>query len=92
MSSLRADFDELRERIRHGRELGDASFEPIFTRSDPGREAPNASLGGKAPSRGLGGSHVFDCGEPLGSPSERSILVALSHGGQGVASQLVADQ
>lgn len=30
MSSLRADFDELRERIRHGRELGDASFEPIY--------------------------------------------------------------
>lgn len=30
MSSLRADFDELRERIRHGRELGHASFEPVF--------------------------------------------------------------
>lgn len=30
MSSLRADFDELRERIKHGRELGHASFEPIF--------------------------------------------------------------
>src|SRR4051794_22341086 len=30
MSSLRADFDELRERIRQGRELGHASFEPIF--------------------------------------------------------------
>jgi hypothetical protein len=30
MSSLKADFDELRERIRHGRELGHASFEPIF--------------------------------------------------------------
>lgn len=30
MSSLRADFDELRERIRHGRELGHASFEPIY--------------------------------------------------------------
>ena len=30
MSSLRADFDELRERIRNGRELGHASFEPIY--------------------------------------------------------------
>ena len=30
MSSLRADFDELRERIKHGREVGHASFEPIY--------------------------------------------------------------
>ena len=30
MSSLTADFDELRERIRQGRELGPASFEPIY--------------------------------------------------------------
>jgi hypothetical protein len=30
MSSLRSDFDELRERIRHGRDLGHASFEPIY--------------------------------------------------------------
>jgi hypothetical protein len=30
MSSLKADFDELHERIRHGRELGHASFEPIY--------------------------------------------------------------
>ncbi len=30
MSSLRTDFDELRERIRNGRELGHASFEPIY--------------------------------------------------------------
>lgn len=30
MSSLKADFDELRERIRHGRKLGHASFEPIY--------------------------------------------------------------
>lgn len=30
MSSLKADFDELRERIRHGREPGHASFEPIY--------------------------------------------------------------
>ena len=30
MSSLRVDFDELRKRIRHGRELGYASFEPIY--------------------------------------------------------------
>lgn len=27
---LKADFDELRERVRHGRELGHASFEPIY--------------------------------------------------------------
>jgi hypothetical protein len=30
MSLLKADFDELRERIRHGRELSHASFEPIY--------------------------------------------------------------
>jgi hypothetical protein len=30
MSSLKDDFNELRNRIRHGRELGHASFEPIF--------------------------------------------------------------
>ena len=30
MSSLKADFEELRERIRHGREIGHASFEPIY--------------------------------------------------------------
>ncbi len=30
MSSLNADFDELRERIRRGRELGHAGFEPIY--------------------------------------------------------------
>ena len=30
MSSLKADFDELRERIRHGRDLGHAGFEPIY--------------------------------------------------------------
>lgn len=30
MSSLKADFNELLERIRHGRELGHASFEPIY--------------------------------------------------------------
>jgi BREX protein BrxB len=30
MSSLRADFNELLQRIRQGREVGHASFEPIF--------------------------------------------------------------
>src|SRR6185295_2679377 len=30
MSSLKADFDELRERIRRGRDLGHSSFEPIY--------------------------------------------------------------
>lgn len=30
MFSLKADFDELCERIRRGRELGHASFEPIY--------------------------------------------------------------
>lgn len=30
MYSLKADFDELRERIRHGREVGHASFEPVY--------------------------------------------------------------
>lgn len=30
MSSLDNDFNELIERIRHGREFGHASFEPIF--------------------------------------------------------------
>lgn len=30
MSSLKADFNELLERIRHGRAFGHASFEPIY--------------------------------------------------------------
>jgi hypothetical protein len=30
MSSLKADFSELLERIRHGRAFGHASFEPIY--------------------------------------------------------------
>lgn len=30
MPSLKADFDELRERVKQGRELGHASFEPIY--------------------------------------------------------------
>jgi len=30
MPSLKDNFDELRERIRHGRELSHASFEPIY--------------------------------------------------------------
>jgi hypothetical protein len=30
MSSLKADFNELLQRIRQGREVGHASFEPIF--------------------------------------------------------------
>jgi hypothetical protein len=30
MSSLKADFDELMERVRAGRDFGHASFEPIF--------------------------------------------------------------
>jgi hypothetical protein len=30
MSSLKANFDELLERIRHGRDLGHASYEPIY--------------------------------------------------------------
>jgi bacteriophage exclusion system BrxB-like protein len=30
MSSLRENFDELLERVRQGRELGHASFEPIY--------------------------------------------------------------
>jgi hypothetical protein len=29
MSSFKADFNELVERIRYGRELGHASFEPL---------------------------------------------------------------
>jgi hypothetical protein len=30
MSSLKADFDELVERMRHGRDFAQASFEPIY--------------------------------------------------------------
>jgi len=30
MASLNADFQELLERIRHGRELGHAGFEPVY--------------------------------------------------------------
>lgn len=38
MSSLKADFDELRERIRLGRQLGHASFEPIYYLVFPPRQ------------------------------------------------------
>ena len=37
MSSLKADFEELLERIRHGRDLGHASFEPIYYLIFPAR-------------------------------------------------------
>ena len=30
VSSLKADFNELLERVRHGREFAHASYEPIF--------------------------------------------------------------
>ena len=30
MSSLKADFDELRNRVRQGRDLGHAGFEPVY--------------------------------------------------------------
>lgn len=30
MSSLKADFDELRQRIKQGRELGHSGFEPVY--------------------------------------------------------------
>lgn len=30
MSLLKADFDELRDRIRQGRDLGNAGFEPVY--------------------------------------------------------------
>ena len=30
MSSLKADFDELRERVRQGRDLANAGFEPVY--------------------------------------------------------------
>lgn len=38
MSSLKADFNELLERIRHGRELGHASYEPIYYLIFPPRQ------------------------------------------------------
>ena len=38
MSSLKANFDELIERIRHGRDLGHVSVEPIFYLVFPPRE------------------------------------------------------
>jgi len=41
MSSLKADFDELRERIRQGRELGHAGFEPIYYLVFPPRQILN---------------------------------------------------
>ena len=57
MSSLKADFNELRERIRHGREFGHASFEPIYylvfsPESDPRGEAPDAGLDRQAAQEG----------------------------------------
>lgn len=30
MSSLQADFDDLRAKIRHGRDVGQAGFEPVY--------------------------------------------------------------
>ncbi|WP_121969232.1 BREX protein BrxB domain-containing protein [Leptolyngbya sp. BC1307] len=30
MSSLKADFEDLRQKVRRGRELGNASFEPVY--------------------------------------------------------------
>ena len=38
MSSLKADFDEMLERIRQGRDLGHASFEPIYYLVFPPRQ------------------------------------------------------
>lgn len=38
MSSLKADFNELVERIRHGRQLSTASFEPIYYLIFPPRQ------------------------------------------------------
>lgn len=38
MYSLKSDFDELRERIRQGRELNHASFEPIYYLVFPSRQ------------------------------------------------------
>ena len=38
MSSLKADFNELLERIRHGRDLGHASYEPIYYLIFPPRQ------------------------------------------------------
>jgi hypothetical protein len=38
MSSLKSNFDELRRRVRDGRELGYASFEPIYYLAFPPQE------------------------------------------------------
>ncbi len=41
MSSLKSNFDELRRRVRDGRELGYASFEPIYYLVFPPQEIIN---------------------------------------------------
>lgn len=38
MSSLKADFEELIKQIRHGREVGHASFEPVYYLVFPPKE------------------------------------------------------
>ena len=74
MSSLRTDFDELRERIRNGRELGHASFEPIYylifspERILEVKRQTTTRLGGKTPSGRLGCSQFFYRGISMASP------------------------
>ena len=89
MSSLKADFDELRERIRHGRELGHASFEPIYYLVFP----PEQILDVKQTSpRRLGCSYIFYHRTDMGTAQGRFVVVALCDGGQICSVGLAADQ
>jgi len=80
MSSLKADFDELRERIRHGRELGHASFEPIYYLVFP----PDQILEGCP--------HLLHCGTNLGITQRGSVLATLGSARQIVPAGLAAHQ
>ena len=97
MSSLRADFDELRERTRNGRELGHASFEPIYYLIfSPERilevKRQNTRLGGKTSSGRLGCSQFFYRRKSMASPHGRSLLAPLLSRGQSVPPGLVTNK
>ncbi len=97
MSSLKADFDELRERIRHGRELGHASFEPIYYLVFPPEqilEVKRQTPAWVAKLHQEGWDvHTFSIAEhDLDIAQGRPVLVALRDGGQVRSAQLAAYQ
>ena len=97
MSSLKADFDELRERIRHGRELGHASFEPIYYLVFPPEqilEVKRQTPAWVAKLHQEGWDvHTFSIAEQIWTLAQRRpVLVALRDGGQVCATGLAAHE